>query len=160
MLGETHDLQGLRSPALVRTTIYVQSMRILRLPSKVTYVIVCIAGLFSFTYLIPASLVALGILFQLLILGVYLVGVRLFRGKDEDKVAPRAWWRFTGRTTTGFLMGAVLTLGTFIEAGGFLAHTTPAPVGIVAVLVSAFLAIAYFHSAYRLTKLQSLGGTT
>jgi hypothetical protein len=84
----------------------------------------------------------------------------LHREKDEDKVAPRAWWRFTSRPTMGFLFGTVLTVGTFIEAGGFLAHTTPVPVGVVAVLVSAFLAIAYFHSAYRLTKLQSLGRTT
>ena len=122
--------------------------------------IVCIAGLFSFTYLVPTSPMAFGVLFQFLILGVVLVGVRLFRGKDEDKVVPRAWWRFTSRPTTGFLFGTVLTVGTFIEAGGFLAHTTPVPVGIVAVLVSAFLAIAYFHSAVRLAKSQNSARTT
>jgi hypothetical protein len=60
----------------------------------------------------------------------------------------------------GFLLGTVLTLGMFVEAGGFLAHTTPAPVGIVAVLVSAFLALAYFHSAVRLAKSQSSARTT
>ena len=57
---------------------------------------------------LPTLAAALGA--NVLVLLLYVGGVRSFRGPGEPVKPPRAWWRMTSRPLAGFVVGSLLVL--------------------------------------------------
>jgi hypothetical protein len=80
-----------------------------------------------------------------------IVGVRTFRGADENRDDPRVWWRATARPAAGFWIGSGLAVAAFISGVGALASKPEnAFIPSVAFFSYAVLAAFYFHSSVRL----------
>jgi hypothetical protein len=84
-----------------------------------------------------------------------LVGVRIFRGYLEPVIAPRAWWRWTGRPKAGFWLGALSLFATLSVFPNFwLSHDVVpnVPLLVLNVSESAFTALGYLNSSFRLRR--------
>ncbi|WP_440710858.1 hypothetical protein [Herbiconiux sp. YIM B11900] len=57
----------------------------------------------------------LSVIASVLFLAYVLLGVRVFRGRDEPIVPARAWWRMTAKPTAGFVLGAYFALSLVYE---------------------------------------------
>ena len=94
----------------------------------------------------------------------FALAVRIFRGRDEPVVPPRAWWRMTAWPALSRRLGVLFTvlsvfgvLGFMLAAAG-VAEYQPVVDGGVATLVSgcvqfAVLAFLYLNSAIRMSRL-------
>ncbi len=119
--------------------------------------IVVVFGLrFIVLWSIPVDFAPLAISLFAAASGLALIygATRVFRVREEPLVAPRAWWRATGRPTAGFLFAAYVVLGvlaTYIPAaldGVALSAGDLALTGLWTGLVAAF----YLNSSIRLSR--------
>jgi hypothetical protein len=79
---------------------------------------------------------------------------RVFRVREEPLVAPRAWWRATGRPTAGFVIAAYIVfsvLVTYIRAAldGATLHAVDL---VLTGLSTGLLAAFYLNSSIRLLR--------
>jgi hypothetical protein len=87
-----------------------------------------------------------------LLLGWWVLSVRVFRGPGEQVDLPRAWWRLTARPVGSFVMAAVFVLG-----GSSVLHAPHGSFGyspafaVTWTSISWVIALAYVHSGLRLT---------
>lgn len=84
---------------------------------------------------------------------VVIVAIRCFRGKGEQRQAPRPWWRATGGQTSALIVGVAVLVGVLVEIVALttMGGDTPAFFLGHGVLLAQFsLGSVYFlHSAYR-----------
>ena len=132
-------------------------MRIVSITGKIIYIVggyglLLVLNLFVFLQLVNP---AIDVLIVAILNVLYVVvGVRTFRGLEENRQDPRAWWRATARPTAGWWMGAGLAILAGISLLGALASNPGnAFVPAMACLVYAALAAFYLHSSYRLRML-------
>ncbi|WP_368497241.1 hypothetical protein [Herbiconiux sp. A18JL235] len=89
------------------------------------------------------------VLLAMVVAAWVVVGARVFRDGHEPVAPPRAWWRFTGKPTAGFVIGGML-----VVAGGVAATSASLTGGSQAALfasgVAAAIGAAYLHSSLRL----------
>jgi hypothetical protein len=77
--------------------------------------------LYVLAYVLTSMLIAMvgdGVLWQLSIaldLAVLLVGIRIFRGRDEPIPPRRAWWRASGRPTASFVIAGLIAASTVVN---------------------------------------------
>lgn len=84
------------------------------------------------------------------LVGVVLFAARTFRGRGESS-SPRPWWRMTSSCTASALLAIFFT----IQSGWVLmgsGATVSSPVRLGATVILLFVAVAYLHSALRLTR--------
>lgn len=94
------------------------------------------------------------------LLGAYLLGARVFRGRGEAVAPPRPWWQMTARAKLsrrlGILFAAgvvVLIIGIGLDLAGVRRITVGGwPTSIVAVVENSVLAYLYLGSAIRLGR--------
>jgi hypothetical protein len=82
-----------------------------------------------------------------------LIAVRTFRGYLEPAVRPRPWWRWTGRPKAGYWLGALYLLAGISAIQNFWPQNglaTAAPLTILSILESVFVAFGYLNSSFRL----------
>jgi SnoaL-like domain len=144
------------------------SLRIRRWPFKLLYVVVAYIVVFVLAHLF-ALLDGAGSIAELVNLvldvGAFLYGARIFRGSNEDVVAPRALWRMTARRPMSKRLGVFfavvaglvlmyLVAGIFRLAGADLGHFNYLGPGVVtsALTTAAYgiLAFLYLRSARHL----------
>ncbi|WP_431277762.1 hypothetical protein [Leifsonia poae] len=132
-------------------------MRIVTITGKIIYVIggyavLLVLNVFVFQQLVNATFDVL--IVAVLNIAYVTIGVRTFRGADENREDPRAWWRATARPAAGFWIGSGLAVAAGISLLGALASKpVDAFIPTVAFLVYAALAAFYLHSSYRLRTL-------
>ena len=90
---------------------------------------------------------------NVLVLVLYLGGVRSFRGPGEPIKPPRAWWRMTSRPRAGFVVGSLFVLifvnDVFFAVSGSGDFTFSFALGAV---VDASLAFLFLRSSIQLRK--------
>ncbi|NEN05829.1 hypothetical protein G3T36_08080 [Diaminobutyricibacter tongyongensis] len=93
------------------------------------------------------------------VLGAYLIGARIFRGRGENPALPRPWWQMTARPKLSRRLGivfVVLTALSVIMLVVDLLRVGPGPFAPVndafSVIVSGILAYLYLNSAARLKE--------
>ncbi|SEA64401.1 hypothetical protein [Leifsonia sp. 21MFCrub1.1] len=129
-------------------------MRITSVTGKIAYVV----GVFAFILLLNGFVIAnlvnatLDVLIVAALNVAYvIVGVRCFRGADENRTDPRPWWRATARPAAGFWIGGGLILLAFVSGVGALASRPEgALIPAVACLTYAVLGTFYLNSSVRL----------
>jgi hypothetical protein len=132
-------------------------VRIVSITGKIIYIVggyglLLVLNLFVFLQLLTPALDVLMV--AILNVAYVVIGVRTFRGIEENRVDPRAWWRATARPTAGWWLGAGLAVLAAISLLGALASKPGnAFVPAMACVVYAALAAFYLHSSYRLRML-------
>lgn len=132
-------------------------MRITSSINKAIYIIagegVVLAANALFIYPFVSQLVEIIVVLVLNFAYVF-IGVRTFRGPNEDVKAPRAWWRATSKPLAGFIIGGVAAFAALISLLGALA-SPPERSGLAAVACVgwAILAAFYLNSSFRLRAL-------
>ena len=132
-------------------------MRIVSITGKIIYVVggyglLLVLNLFVFLQLVNPTIDVL--IVAILNVAYVIIGVRTFRGLEENREDPRPWWRATARPTAGWWLGAGLAVLAFISLLGALASKPGNGfVPAMACLVYAALAAFYLHSSYRLRML-------
>lgn len=90
---------------------------------------------------------------NVLVLVLYLGGVRSFRGPGEPIKPPRAWWRMTSRPRAGFVVGSLFVLifasDVFFAVSGSGDFTFSYALGAV---VDGSLAFLFLRSSIQLRK--------
>lgn len=76
------------------------------------------------------------------------VAARTFRGADEDPVAARPWWQLTAKPTASVVLAVLFAA----QVVSLLVSGEVTPVIVVAAVVAGVTALAYLHSAARLTR--------
>ncbi|GIT80470.1 hypothetical protein LLS1_21390 [Leifsonia sp. LS1] len=83
-------------------------------------------------------------------------GVRTFRGAEENREDPRAWWRATAKPAAGFWIGGGLAGAAFVSGVGALASRPESSfIPTVACVCYAALAAFYLHSSVRLRTMDT-----
>lgn len=84
-------------------------------------------------------------------LGAIYFATRIFRVKEELLLAPRPWWRLTGRPRAGFVLGAYWGIGLPLFPILMIVDPTYkfAPVDVIS---TAALTYFYFASSVRLRR--------
>jgi hypothetical protein len=132
-------------------------VRIVTITGKIIYVIggyalLLVLNVFVFQQLVNATIDV--VIVAVLNIAFVVIGVRTFRGPDENREDPRAWWRATAKPTAGFWIGAGLAVAAGISLLGALASQPgDAFIPALACLVYAAAAAFYLHSSYRLHTL-------
>ena len=132
-------------------------MRIVTVTGKIIYIIggyalLLVLNVFLFQQLVNPTLDV--IIVAVLNIAFVVIGVRTFRGAEENREDPRAWWRATARPTAGFWIGSGLAVAAGISLLGALASKpSDAFIPALACVVYAALAAFYLHSSYRLRTL-------
>lgn len=132
-------------------------MRIVTITGKITYIIggyalLLILNVFVFQQLVNATIDVM--IVAVLNIAYVLIGVRIFRGADENRQDPRAWWRATARPAAGFWIGAGLAVAAGISLLGALASAPEDSfVPAVAFVAYGVFAAFYLHSSFRLRTL-------
>lgn len=138
-------------------------LRIVRVRYKILYVLgwpvlSLLGGLVGMRFFNPIFSVITGMITSLLFL---IVGVRVFRGRDEDVRPPRPWWQMTSRPAAGFILGTVFALSFFVFLGEFLSHRTGRFVDVLSFgltwPIDLVLVFLFFNSSVRLILLRSAG---
>lgn len=141
-------------------------MRITRTRSKVlfvaAYLVVSTSGIVTGGYGLPPPVTEI-IGFSTSALFVFL-GIRTFRGRNEQVAPPRVWWRVAGGPKSSLIIG--LFSGLLFIYFGVHALVTP-PHGAVAIIgvvdsIVMFGALAYFYlqRAFRLRAIATRVETT
>ncbi len=132
-------------------------MRIVSITGKIIYIVggyglLLVVNVFVFLQVVNPTI---DVLIVAVLNVIYVViGVRTFRGIDENREDPRPWWRATARPAAGFWLGGGLAALAGISLLGALASPPGnAFVPTVACLVYAALAAFYLHSSYKLRTL-------
>jgi heme O synthase-like polyprenyltransferase len=133
--------------------------------TTVTGKIIYIVGVFALILVLNVFLFArfLNPTFDVLVVAILnvayvVVGVRTFRGADENRTDPRPWWRATARPAAGFWIGGLLAVLAFISGvGAFGSDPENAFIPAVACLSYALLATFYLHSSVRLQGMDTAG---
>jgi hypothetical protein len=125
------------------------SVRITRASTKIGYVVL------SFVFG-PVILAFWGLIFGtagltiascVLVLGLVGFAARTFRGEDEPRDPPRAWWRMTSYPAAGYIVAALfgvpLVLQPLIGSAGSNG---------LGVLVELIVTIMFLQSSIRLTR--------
>jgi hypothetical protein len=136
-------------------------VRITSVTGKIAYVV----GVFAFILALNVFLIARVVnpTFDVLIVAVLniayvIVGVRIFRGAEENRPDPRPWWRATARPAAGFWIGALLAVLAFISGvGAFASDPEDAMIPAIACLSYAVLAAFYLNSSIRLQGMDTAG---
>jgi len=132
-------------------------VRIVTITGKITYIIggyalLLVLNVFVFQQFVNATIDVM--IVAVLNTAYVLIGVRIFRGADENRQDPRAWWRATARPAAGFWIGAGLAVAAGISLLGALASDPEDSfVPAVAFVVYAVFAAFYLHSSFRLRAL-------
>ncbi|WP_349897636.1 hypothetical protein [Parafrigoribacterium soli] len=90
----------------------------------------------------PATLAASWAILLLVCVGL---AVRSFRGENESKDPPRAWWRMTARPASGFVFALL-----FLVQGLSLAMFTARPSEFLVAILNLIVAALFLHSSIRL----------
>jgi hypothetical protein len=90
---------------------------------------------------------------DLLVMAVFFIGTRSFRGAGEPVAPPRALWRMTSKPRSGFVIASLFV----VSATGnvFSSITRPVdelPAYVLSGIVDASLALLYLRSSVRLTR--------
>lgn len=94
-----------------------------------------------------------GLLLYCVVLGAVIAfGVRVFRGEDEDAVAPRPLWRMTAKPAAGFLLAAYFAFQAVTTGVSAATADAYAPLYVVAVAFLLAVAGAYLNSSLRLRR--------
>lgn len=98
---------------------------------------------------------AKSIVLDAVIVIVWVIGIRSFRGSNEDLLARRAWWRATARPLLGYLVaGVLLVLAVLALVGlamGRSSLTNLVIENVAGLPVYILGAITYLNSSLRLT---------
>ncbi|HEY5222852.1 MAG TPA: hypothetical protein VIJ18_07380 [Microbacteriaceae bacterium] len=131
-------------------------LRIRRTRWKFAYVVLGIALLmvlnaYVFSRVLPSPVAAVAS--NVLVVALYFVGTRSFRGAGEPIEPPRAWWRMTSRPTAGFVIGSLLALSVISDiAGARSAIPGYAFTNSLDAVVDSILVVLYVHSSMRLVR--------
>lgn len=132
-------------------------MRIVTITGKIIYIlggfgIVLALNVFLIQQLVNPTIDV--VVVALLNFAYVVLGVRTFRGADENRADPRAWWRATARPAAGFWIGGGLAAAAFVSGVGALSSRPESSfIPTVACLSYAVLAAYYLHSSYRLRSM-------
>jgi hypothetical protein len=132
-------------------------VRIVTITGKIIYVIggyalLLVLNVFVFQQLVNPTFDVM--IVAVLNIAYVVVGVRTFRGVDENREDPRAWWRATAKPAAGFWIGAGLAVAAAISLLGALASDPEDSfVPALACVVYGATAVFYLHSSYRLRTL-------
>jgi hypothetical protein len=132
-------------------------VRIVSITGKIIYIVggyglLLVLNVFVFLQLVNATIDVL--IVAVLNFAFVAIGVRSFRGTNENREDPRPWWRATAGAAAGFWIGAGLAVAAAISLLGALASKPESAfVPAVACLSYTVLAVFYLHSAYRLRTL-------
>ena len=145
---------GFRRTRVVHRYAHVMT-RIRKTRWKLVYIVIGILLLgFNGLVLSPAfPPLAAAVAANVLVLLLFLGGVRSFRGPGEPVKPPRAWWRMTSRPRAGFVVGSLLVLsfvnGVFFAVSGSGNFSLSYAVGTV---VDGSLAFLFLRSSIQLRK--------
>jgi hypothetical protein len=93
---------------------------------------------------------------QVLTVGFIAVGVRAFRGQDEEILPPRIWWRLTANPTAGFVVCGLFGILASYEWVGAFAGSSADAVDVLTKSVGApidsFLFLAFLLSSVLLLR--------
>ncbi|MFF1878548.1 hypothetical protein [Leifsonia sp. NPDC058230] len=132
-------------------------MRIVTITGKIIYIVggyavLLVLNVFVFQQLVNPTIDV--IIVAVLNIAFVVIGVRTFRGAEENREDPRAWWRATARPAAGFWIGSGLAVATGISLLGALASRPDSSfIPAVACIVYGLFAAFYLHSSYRLRTL-------
>ena len=124
-------------------------IRVTKASTKISYVVVsCLFGPFILVFwAVTFGTTGLTIASCVLLVGLVGFAARTFRGEDEPRDPPRAWWRMTSHPAAGYvfaaLFGVPLVLQPLIGSGGS---------NYAGVLFELFLTIMFLQSSIRLTR--------
>ncbi|MGJ4845999.1 hypothetical protein [Leifsonia sp. Le1] len=94
-----------------------------------------------------------GVILYCATLGAVIVfGARVFRGEEEDAVAPRPLWRMTAKPTAGFLLAGFFAFQAVSAGVNAATADAYAPLYVVAIAFSLAVAGAYLNSSLRLRR--------
>jgi hypothetical protein len=99
------------------------NLRILRWPFKLVYIFAAYGvsvGLVRLVSLLHVGGIVADVFSFILLTGAFVYGARVFRGRDEDVAAPRAWWRMTTRRPLSKRLGVLFTVLAGLELIGVL----------------------------------------
>jgi hypothetical protein len=108
---------------------------------------------------VPIGASGAGILRSATAFILVVLGARLFRGRDEDPIPPRPWWRMTGGVQSGIVVGSLFALVAITSGAGYVGlslstlterGTTNLPALLVNTILAAILAYLFFRSSRRL----------
>jgi hypothetical protein len=131
-------------------------LRIRKTRWKVAYIAAGLVLIFAFgsadsSLELPNPIHALAA--NMLVVLIYFVGVRTFRGAGEPIQPPRDWWRMTSQPRAGFVIGSLLALS---FAGNALTTVSGTPeavfTSILNAAVDAAMVFFYFRSSIRLRR--------
>ncbi|RDV46223.1 hypothetical protein DOE76_03510 [Leifsonia sp. ku-ls] len=136
-------------------------MRITTITGKIIYIVgvfalILVLNVFVFARLLNPTFDVLVV--AILNLAYVIVGVRSFRGADENRADPRPWWRATARPAAGFWIGGLLAALAFVSGvGAFSSDPENAFIPAIACISYALLAAFYLHSSIRLQGMDTAG---
>lgn len=90
---------------------------------------------------------------NILLVLIYLGGVRTFRGAGEPIQPPRDWWRMTSQPRAGFVIGSLLAFS--FASNSFTAVSGPPEAAFASALdsaVNAAMVFFYIRSSIRLRR--------
>lgn len=90
---------------------------------------------------------------------VLIIGMRVFRGRDEPQKPPRAWWRATATIRSSFSLGVLFIFaGAISWAGAIMGWLAPvSPFSNILVIIAYFVVgVFYLHSGWKQQKLKAL----
>ncbi len=143
-------------------------MRIVRVRYKLLYICAWALVEVGLGLLLKPALPPLvaGAFGQLISIGFFVVGVRVFRGAQEAITPRRSWWRLTAGPQSGYLLGILSLLAAVTlaidSANASSAKLGAAPISIAESVIAFVLAASYINSSTRLFRLnrQSQTSTT
>jgi uncharacterized RDD family membrane protein YckC len=127
-------------------------MRKTRVRAKWGYLVVCALILIALQIVTPLNPPVFRIVYEAVLGGLWVFGMRVFRGKGEPVKPARAWWRATYRPRAGRVIGIFLALETVADAFNLAFSDTRAADLILGLVVSAVLCFVYFYSTFRLLR--------
>jgi hypothetical protein len=136
-------------------------VRITTVTGKISYIVgvfalILILNVFIFNRLVNPTFDVM--IVAALNIAYVVVGVRIFRGADENRTDPRPWWRATARPAAGFWIGGGLAVAAFISCVGALASDPEdAFIPSISCLSYAVLAAFYLNSSVRLRGMDTVG---
>jgi hypothetical protein len=136
-------------------------VRITTVTGKITYVVgvfvlILLLNIFIFARLVNPTFDVM--IVAILNLAYVIVGVRIFRGVDENRTDPRPWWRATAKPAAGFWIGGALAFAAFVSGvGAFASKPENAIVPAISCLSYAALALFYLNSSIRLQGMDTAG---
>lgn len=133
------------------------SFRITNNATKVGYVVTCylVALLVALGVAVTAGAPTAAAVWGILLIASVVIAARGFRGENEAVEAPRAWWRMTARSTSGFVFAALFLLqGVSLVVSSMVGASAVAVSYLVVGVINLVFAAAFAHSSLRLRSVQ------